>query len=391
MNLEEKSINQLKEELTKKLEGAENKSEAICEVIESLFEARYNNIIETIKAEALQAESDKEYAKTLGLRTLSKKEEKFYESFKNIKQAIAGSQPDLIPTSIIDLTLENIRKNDTLLNHVIFAPANVTKWYTATKTGAYAWAKLTAALNKEKDIQATFNTINAELGKLYILIIIPKSIAKLALPFIDKFFRAVLEEQERDGLIHGFLVGDGVEQPIGIYKQIGAVDETTSKHKDKTLNTSLTKFSPKGLASAKKSLTNNGKRSLEKLILICNPSDRADYVDPALFDEEGNLKSSIKNLEIIDTPENPQGKAALYLDKTYTLACSKMEVNNYNQTLALDDADLIIGTSYANGRAVDDNCAYIFDVTKLEEYIPKVSIIGEVKAQATVESDTPGA
>lgn len=387
MYLEEKNINQIKEELKNKLEGAENKSEAICEAIETYFEARYSDIIESIEAEALQAESDKEYAKTLGLRTLSKSEKEFYEKFKNIKQAVTGSQPDLLPTSIIDLTLENIKKNNPLLSHVIFAPANVTKWYTATKTGSYAWAKLADALDKQEDIQGIFNTINAELGKLYILIIIPKSIAKLSLPFVDKFFRAVLEEQEVDGLIHGFLVGNGVEQPIGIYKQIGAVDETTQAHKDKVVNTDITRFSPKGLAGAKKYLTNDGVRSLEKIILICNPSDRADYVDPCLFDDEGNLKSSIKNLEVIDTSENPKGKGALYLDKTYTLACSKMEVNNYNQTLALDDADLIIGTAYANGRAVDDNSAYIFDITKLEEYIPKIAVINA----ATSEQEIPGA
>lgn len=382
MNLVEKNINQIKEDLMKKLENAENKSEAIYEAIEEFFEVKYNNIIETIIAEAQQAESDKEYAKALELRPLSKKEKEFYESFKNIKQAVVGSQPDLIPTSIIDLTLENIRKNDKLLSHIIFAPANVTKWYTATKSGSYAWAKLADALDKQEDIKAVFHTINAELGKLYILIIIPKAIAKLSLQFIDKYFRAVLEEQEVDGLVNGFLVGNGVEQPIGIYKQIGAVDENTQEHKDKVVNTDITKFSPKGLAGAKKYLTNDGVRSLEKLILICNPSDRADYVDPALFDEEGILKSSLKNLEIIDTPENPQGKAALYLDKTYTLACSKMEVNNYNQTLALEDADLIIGTAYANGRAIDDKCAYIFDVTKLEEYIPKISVISSAATSA---------
>lgn len=382
MNLEEKNINQIKENLMKKLENAENKSEAIYEAIEEFFEAKYSDIIETITAEAQQAESDKEYAKALELRPLSKEEKEFYESFKNIKQAVAGSQPDLIPTSIIDLTLEDIRKNDKLLSHVIFAPANVTKWYTATKSGSYAWARLTDALDKQEDIKAVFHAINAELGKLYILMIIPKAIAKLSLPFIDKYFRAVLKEQKVDGLINAFLVGSGVEQPIGIYKQIGAVDENTQEHKDKVVNTDITKFSPKGLAGAKKYLTNDGVRSLEKLILICNPSDRADYVDPALFDEEGILKSSLKNLEIIDTPENPQGKTALYLDKTYTLACSKMEVNNYNQTLALEDADLIIGTAYANGRAIDDKCAYIFDVTKLEEYIPKISVISSAATSA---------
>ena len=214
-----------------------------------------------------------------------------------------------------------------------------------------------------------------ELGKLYILIIIPKSISDLALPFVDKYFRAVLKEQEIDGLTYGFLNGEGVEQPIGIYKQIGAVDGSSKKNKDKDLNSDITNFTPKGLAAMKKYLTNDGKRSLKNIILICNPADRADYVDPAVYDDEGKLISSMKNLTIIDTPENAQGKAIFYLDKTYTMGYSGMKVNNYKETLALEDADVLIGTAYANGRAIDDKCAYAFDVTKLEEYIPRVSVV----------------
>lgn len=40
---------------------------------------------------------------------------------------------------------------------------------------------------------------------------------------------------------------------------------------------------------------------------------------------------------------------------------------------AMDDADLIIAACSANGRAVDDNVAVIFDVTKLEEYVLPVT------------------
>ena len=36
------------------------------------------------------------------------------------------------------------------------------------------------------------------------------------------------------------------------------------------------------------------------------------------------------------------------------------------------DADLFIAKTYGNGRAVDDAAAYVFNVTKLEEYIPTV-------------------
>lgn len=53
----------------------------------------------------------------------------------------------------------------------------------------------------------------------------------------------------------------------------------------------------------------------------------------------------------------------------YTMGASVMDVNTFDQTKAMDDADVIIGKCYANGRAVDDECAVVFDITKLEEYV----------------------
>lgn len=385
MNLEEKTMDQLKQEWIQELEQAEDKSAAIMKVMEEYAEAANSNVIAEIKSEAEKSESDRDYAQRMDLRPLSKKEKDFYEKIKDVKQAVTGNQIDIIPNSIIDLTLADIRESNTLLSHINFSPADVKRWYVASKNGSYAWAKLTAALERSKDIAATFESILTELGKFYILIIIPKSIRDLSLPFIDKYFRAVLKEQEEAGLTYGFLEGNGVEQPIGIYNQIDAVDEATKANKPKTLNTNLTCFTPKGLASAKKHLTNDGKRSLSKFILICNPADRADYVDPALFDAQGNMISSYKNLEVIDTPENAKGKAALYLDKTYTMGYSGVKVKDYDQTLALEDADILIGTGYANGRAIDDNCAYVFDVTKLEEYIPVIRTITSEVQTASVE------
>ena len=149
-------------------------------------------------------------------------------------------------------------------------------------------------------------------------------------------------------------------------------------HKDKTVNTDLTKFTPKGLAAAKVYLSNNGKRVVNKIYVICNPEDEANYVAPAIYDAEGNLVSSFKNIEVIPCTENPKGKAALTLEGKYTMGITEVKINEYKETLATDDADLIVGKVYANGRAAADNVAYIFDVTKLEEYVPTIKTLATV-------------
>ena len=302
------------EEAKEILQNNDDKAEAIVQAIEKINEAQYSEIINDIVSQSEKNDSEKEYAKSLGLRTLSKEEKSFYESLKDVKQAVSGNQIDIIPTSIIDITLEDIRKESKLLNYISFAPANVKKWLTASKSGAYSWGALTEKIKGE--LTASFSALNMEVAKLTVYLVLPKAIKDLSLPFVDKYVRAVLKEQLNDGLEFGCLQGTGKDQPIGIYKQIAATNEDGT-HKDKTLNTDLTSFKPKALAGAKKYLTKNGARVIDKLVLVCHPNDEADYVAPAIYDAEGKLVSSYKNLDVVPSVGNPEGKAALMIPNKY--------------------------------------------------------------------------
>lgn len=377
MTLESKMKNAI-EEAKEILQNTDDKSEAIVQAIEKINEAKYSEIISKLTAEAEKAKSDKEYAKALNLRTLSQEETEFYESLKDVKQAVNGNQIDIIPTTIIDLTLEDVKKESPLLKNINFAPANVRKWLTASKTGAYSWGNLTDSIKGE--ITSTFASMDMEVNKLTVYMIIPKSISDLALPFVDKYFKAVLREQLSDGLEFGCLQGTGKDQPIGIYKQISKTNEDGT-HQDKEVKTGLTSFKPKAMAEAKKYLTKNGVRKIDKLLLVCHPNDEADYVAPAIYNAEGKLISSYKNIEVIPSIGNPEGKAALMIPNKYTMGLNGLGIKSYDQTMALDDADVIIGKGYSNGRASDDNVAYVFDVTKLEEYIQSVQVVGTVATE----------
>lgn len=377
MNLENKMSNAI-EEAKEILQTNDDKSEAIVQAIEKINEAKYSEIINEVVSQSEKNDSEKEYAKSLGLRTLSKEEKSFYEALKDVKQAVSGNQIDIIPTSIIDITLEDIRKESKLLKYISFAPANVKKWLTASKSGAYCWGSLTDKIKGE--LTSSFAGLNMEVAKLTVYLVLPKAIKDLALPFVDKYVRAVLKEQLNDGLEFGCLQGTGKDQPIGVYKQIASTNEDGT-HKDKTVNTDLTSFKPKALAGAKKYLTKNGARVIDKLVLVCHPNDEADYVAPAIYDAEGKLVSSYKNIDVVPSVGNPVGKAALMIPNKYVMGLTGLNIKDYDQTMAMDDADVVIGKGYSNGRASDDNIAYIFDVTKLEEYIPSFKIVGTVSTK----------
>ena len=226
------------------------------------------------------------------------------------------------------------------------------------------------------ELSGTISALNIELHMLSAYLVIPKAIRELSMEFVDRYFMAILSEAMQDGLVKGYLDGDGKTGPIGIFRQIGTTNDDGT-NKAKTVLNNITKFSPKGLANVRKTLTNNGKRVVTKLYLICNPADEAEYVDPCMFGEAltgGYVNKTFIDIEKIPDANCPQGKAAFTIDGYYTMGATGVRVTEYDQTKAMENADLIIANCFANGRAVDDNVAVIFDVTKLEEYTIEVSL-----------------
>ena len=366
---------ELQQKVKELLDGAKDKSEAIYQAADMIVTAKYEKLITELTEQNARAAADEDYRKSLGLHVLSKEETEFYEKFKDIKQAITAKQIDILPTSIIDRTLDDVKKASDILSLVQFAPADVKKWIVAEHSGQAVWGDLTAAILGE--LSAEFKALDIDQHKLSVYMVIPKAIRDLALPFVDKYFTAILAEGMQDGLVKGYLQGDGKTGPIGIMKQIETFKGDGTADDKKVLNT-ITKFSPKGLKEVRKILTNNGQRVVRSLELICNPLDEAEYVDPALYGESptgGWRNVSFMPINKHVDPDCPQGKGIFTIPNVYVMGATAVQMNEYDQTKAMYDADLIIGKCYANGRAVDDNCAVVFDVTKLEEYVLPVTLI----------------
>lgn len=251
------------------------------------------------------------------------------------------------------------------------APANVKKWIVASHTGAAVWGALTDSVKGE--LSTEISALNIDLHMLTAYLVIPKAIRELSLEFVDRYFMAILSEAMQDGLVKGYLDGDGKTGPIGIFRQIGT-SNSDGTNKAKTVVTNITKFSPKGLSDVRKTLTNNGKRVVDKLYLICNPSDEAEYVDPCMYGEAltgGYVNKSFIDIEKIVDANCPKGKAAFTIAGYYTMGTTGVRVNEYDQTKAMENADLIIASCYANGRAVDDNVAVAGLIEEFNQLSPE--------------------
>lgn len=384
-----KNMEKVREEALEILQKSNDKASAIVDVMDKIITAKNEELVNELISQQETLNNDVNLKSKLGLRNLSQNEKDFYEKLKDVKQAITASQIDIIPTSIINVMLENVKESSELITSglIDFAPAGVKKWLSSEKSGTFAWGKLDAALSAQ--LSATITGLNLDVDKLSAYLIIPKAIRELSYEFIDKYFIAILTQTINEGIEDGYLNGNGVGAPIGIYNKTNTV-ESNGTHAAKTVLSTITNFTPKGLATVKKRLSNSGKRVYDKIFLICNPADEADYVAPALYDREGRNISSYKNLTVITSTQNTQGKAIFTIPGKYTMGISSMQINEYDQTKALDDADVIIAKIYANGKAVDDSVAVPFDVTKLEEYIPVYKEVNSTPATSSSTNPTPG-
>ena len=180
-----------------------------------------------------------------------------------------------------------------------------------------------------------------------------------------------------DGIAAGYIDGDGKEAPIGILRKVGQT-ESDGTHSNKSVASTLTGFSPLQLAPVLTALSNGGKRTVNGITVIARPADVFGYVYPALYGDSisgGYVTKSFLPVTVIEEPNMPSGKAAITMPGYYTMGFSGLKVAEYRETKAMDDADLFIAKVYGNGRAEDDNVAFVFDPSNLLPYIPQVETV----------------
>ena len=195
---------ELQESLVRDIEAAEDKSTAIVSAMEKIMEAVHGDLIDSILAEA----KANQVAEDKGFRPLSEKETAFYGTLKlGAKQAVTADQIDIIPTETIDYTLNEVKKESAITNLINFAPANVKKWLVASKSGAAAWGNLTGSITQELTAAITATTM--DVFKLSVYCVIPKAIRDLEIGYVDRYFTAILNEAMQDGIVQGYLNGDG--------------------------------------------------------------------------------------------------------------------------------------------------------------------------------------
>ena len=358
--------------------------------IQQAWEGLHDSIANQVKAdfEDLQASHDSAILAQRGYRQLTSKETKWYQRLidamrsadpKQAFTAIIGSdnEDDLMPTTIIEDVYKNLKEEHPLLQAINFQYVGyITKWILNDHSAQNAvWGKITDEIVKE--ITSSFKVVDVDQNKLSAYAIVELGMLDLGPTFLDGYIRTVLSEAIMAGLELAIVAGTGVNEPVGLIKDIheGVSYSSSTGYPDKE-KVAVKSFAPAeyGALVAQMAETEGGKkRKFTEVGLICNMTDYLTKVMPAttVLNANGAYVNNLFPFPTTVYVSNAlsDGEAVLFLKDEYFLGMggSKNGVIEYSDEYKfLEDQRVFKVKQYGAGRAFDNTSALYLNISGLE-------------------------
>ena len=358
--------------------------------MQKAWEDFHASVAAQVKAdcEEIIESNDKVILAQRGYRQLTNKETKWYEKFinalksNNPKQAVidligTDNEEDFMPTTIIEDVYKDLEQEHPLLQVINFQYVGyLTKWLLNDHSTQNAvWGTITDEIVKE--ITSSFKVVKLDHNKLSAFAKIEKGMLDLGPVFLDGYIRRILAEAILDGLEEGIVKGTGVNQPIGLIKDIhvGVSVSETEGYPNKAKQ-AVKDFTPKayGALAAQMAKTENGKkRKFTELVLLCNQTDYLTKVMPAttVLNANGTYVNNLFPIptRVVVSNVLDDGEAVLFLKDEYFMGMGgeKNGVIEYSDEYKfVEDMRYFKVKQYGTGRAYDNTCALYLDISGLE-------------------------
>lgn len=371
---------------------------------EETIRAAWESFAKAVK-EAVKAEIETETTETIdaqamaarGVRQLTSEEKKYYEALitasksGNYKQAINNIDV-AFPETIIEDVFRELTETHPLLAAVNFQNVSIlTKWILSDhSTQSAVWGNVSDTITKE--IEGALKEIDLKHNKLSAFAVIPLDMLELGPAFIDRYIRTLLVEAIALGLEYGIVKGTGVNEPIGLVRDIhfGVSVSETDGYPMKSA-TKVTSFEPAeyGELCANLAVTEKGMpRVVPEVTLICNQHDYFTKVMPAttILAPDGTYRNNIfphpTKVIVSNVLENNEAVLCLLPEYFFGLGSNKQGTLSYSDEFKfLEDKRTYKIKMHGNGRAYDNTCAMLLDITDLQPaYLPVTVHGGTVTA-----------
>ena len=376
--------------------------------IAQAWDAFQADVCEKIKGDYLDfsRQMDAQMLAQRGYRQLTGAETNFYEKLADVLRSEAPKQAfadligdtvddDVMPQTIIEDVYRDLTENHPLLSKFsVQYVGYMTKWIINKhpKTSA-VWGKVNGAVTKEIE-----SALDPSMSSRQSSRALPSSSWTCWRWALNSSIRTVLTEALACGLEAGIIHGTGKDQPIGLDRDIhkGVSVSSTDGYPQKTA-IKVKSFAPAeyGAVVAKMAKTEGDvSRSFDKVLLICNLTDYLTKVMPAttVLAATGGYVHDLfpfpTDVEV--SAEVPDGKAILCLPENYKLLAGgkKNAVIDFSDDFKfLDDVRYFKIKQHMTGRAVDNTCAWLLDISELDPAYVTV-LLKDTKAAAAASDIT---
>ena len=381
-------------------------------VIDALEEMQ-NVIAQNIKSdfEEYQQTQDKSILADRGYRQLTIAEEKWYQGFieaaksNKPQQSFADfiNSPDgIMPDTVITDIYKDLLEEHPLLTKINFVNAKyLTKWILNDHTiDTAVWGPLNSAITKE--LTSAFKEVDITQNKLSAFVSVPQDMLDLGPTFIDAYVRTIMKDAIACGIEKALVSGNGINCPIGLDRDIhkGVSYSTSTGYPQKT-PIKITDFSPKtyGDLISKMAKTeayeDDGKqkggrtRKFGSVLMIVNQVDYLTKIMPAttLLNTNGVYVKDVFPFptEVVISNEVETGRAIVCLPNEYFMAmgAAKEGIITYSDEYQfLEDNRVYKIKTYGEGKAFDDTCSLLLDISALEEAVIYTKVKGSSGAGA---------
>ncbi|WP_039067662.1 phage major capsid protein [Staphylococcus shinii] len=334
-----------------------------------LYGKMINELFEESKAQA-QAEAERVSSLPTAESKLTAEQRKF---FNEINTEVGYKEEKLLPEETIDRIFENLTTEHPLLADLGIKNAGLRlKFLKSETSGVAVWGKIFGEIKGQLD--AAFSEETAIQNKLTAFVVLPKDLKDFGPAWVERFVRLQIEEAFAVALEAAFLNGTGKEQPIGLGRQVQeGVSVTGGVYPEKESLGALTFKDPRTTVLELTKVFKNhstdekGKSVAVKgnVTMVVNPSDAFDIqAQYTHLNANGVYVTALPfNLNVIESVAQTAGKVLTYVKGRYDgYLAGGINLQKFDQTLAIEDMDLYTAKQFAYGKAKDDKVAAVYDL-----------------------------
>ncbi|PTF40747.1 phage major capsid protein [Staphylococcus chromogenes] len=336
-----------------------------------------SEVLKEAREEVYNTSTDKQVRMNRGENILTAEESRFFTNLVEDDANLDTYKEEVIlPESTVLRVFEDMQKARPLLSKINFQIAGIkTRLIVGDPKGAAVWGEVFGKIQGQ--IQANFKELNFSQNKLTAFAIVPKDMLEFGPEWIERYVRLQLAEAMALKLEEGIVKGNGAasNQPYGLTKDLTYDSDgvTVTGAKEKTSSGTLTfadaQTTANELAQALTTLSTkeNGAQVdvSTGVTLLVNPADQ-------FYVKAQNTMQTVNGAWVTSLPFNVDVVASEFVDpdkaifvvgsRYYAVQTGSVTIKSYDQTLALEDADVFIAKQFAHGTPDDNKVALVYDL-----------------------------